>query len=233
MTDETPAAAGDYSVHPASLKPLSPGCLVPVLLALVVMGLAYLGLQKIVNNTGPWALSAADNALADSGIPESQRVPFALEVTRLRAAFEAEKLDSANVVNGVAGLLETPILPLLIVDDVIDRRLPLSGLDEAQRAEFVSALTGFKAAADSRVLKYQELLTVLGPLARTEEEGGPKADLTDAEFLEMTERAKAAVLDKKIPELDEAPSYDVLLERYRSHVSAVLDGTAELIERSQ
>ncbi len=233
MTDETPAPTGDYSVHPASLKPLSPGCLVPVALALVVMALAYIGLQKIVNNTGPWALSAAENALADSGIPESQRVPFALEVARLRSAFEAETLESADVVNGVAGLLETPTLPLLIVDDVIDRRLPDSGLDDTQKAEFVAALTAFKTAADTRVLKYQELLEVLGPLARTKEEGGPKSELSDADFLEMTSRAQAIVLDKKIPKQDEEPSYDVLLRRYRDHVGAVLDGTAELIERSE
>lgn len=233
MTDETPAAARDYSVHPASLKPLSPGCLVPVALAVVMMGLAYIGLQKIVNNTGPWALSAAENALADSGIPEDQRVAFALEVARLRAAFEAETLESADVVNGVAGLLETPTLPLLIVDDVIDRRLPESNLTDEEKTEVIASLTTFKAAADGRVLKYQALLEVLGPLARTEEEGGPQAELSDAELLEMSERAQAVVADEKVPKLDEEPTYEVLLERYRAHVGAVLNGTAEVIERSQ
>lgn len=233
MTDETPAATGDYSVHPASLKPLSPGCLLPVALALVVMGLAYMGLQKIVNNTGPWALSAAENALAASGIPESQRSPFAVEVARLRAAYEAETLESADVVNGVAGLLETPTLPLLIVDDVIDRRLPASGLTGAQKASIIEALAGFKTAADTRVLKYQELLEVLGPLARTEEEGGPQTELSDDDLVAMGSRAATIVVDKKIPKQDVQPTYDVLLQRYRDHVTAVLEGKAEIIERSE
>lgn len=233
MTDETSAKSGHYDVHPASLKPLSPGCLIPVVLVLVVMGLAYMGLQKIVNNTGPWALSAADNALAASGIPEGQRAPFAVEVARLRAAFEAETLESADVVNGVAGLLETATLPLLIVDDVIDRRLPKSGLNEAQKTSVIEALAGFKTAADTRVLKYQELLEVLGPLARTEEQGGPQSELSDDDLVAMGSRAATIVVGKKIPKQDQEPTYEVLLQRYRDHVTSVLEGTAEIVERSE
>ena len=197
------------------------------------MGVAYFGLQRIVSNTGPWAIAAANNALAESGIPEAQRASFAAEVDRLRVALEAEELESKDVVNGVAGLLETPILPLLVVDDVLDRRLPASGLSDAKKASVAEALTTFKSAADTQVLKYQELLQVLGPLARTEEEGGPQDELSDEELEAMGSRAASAVVDKEIPKLDEAPSFDVLLGRYRAHVSDVLDGTAAVIERSQ
>ncbi len=49
MPDEN---APDYKVHPASLKPMSAGCIIPVLLAAVVVGLAWMGLQKIVSQ-GP------------------------------------------------------------------------------------------------------------------------------------------------------------------------------------
>lgn len=233
------------SVHPATLNPLSAGCLVPVFLALAVMGLAYLGLQKIVSNTGPWALQAADKALADSGLPEVQTAPFSLEVARLRTAYDAEKLDSTEVVNGVAGLLETPILPLLILNDVVERRLPASGLDEAKREEFVDAAAEFSRFADAQRVPYQGLIKVLGPLARPEEEGGPVDTLTDEDLTAMAARARASVqeirdaakaknellADGDLPA--EVPDIGILLGRYRDHVDAVLAGSAPTIERSR
>ncbi|QDV07005.1 hypothetical protein Poly30_25240 [Planctomycetes bacterium Poly30] len=227
--DESPAAHS----HPASLKPLSAGCLVPVFLALAVMAVAYVGLRKIVDNTGPWALQAADKALLDSGIPEVQRTAFGAEIERLRVALDSEEADPGDVFNGVAGLLESPILPLLVVDDVLDRRLPASGLTAEEKAEVRSTLIRFRAGADAQVLKYQDLVALLGPLARTEEEGGPQAELSDAELLEMGERARAATADLDIPKLDTEPTYEVLLQRYRDHVDAVLAGKAPRIERSR
>ncbi|MEM8709930.1 MAG: hypothetical protein AAGG01_03180 [Planctomycetota bacterium] len=219
--------------------------MVPVLLALAVMGLAYLGLQKIVSNTGPWALQAADKALADSGLPTEQTAPFSLEVARLRTAYDAESLDSTEVVNGVAGLLETPILPLLILNDAVERRLPSSGLDEAQRAEFLEATAEFSRFADAQRVPYQGLIQVLGPLARTEEEGGPVDTLTDDDFVAMAARARTSVQEirdaakAKNESLDEGqlpadvPDIGILLARYRDHVDAVLAGSAPTIERSR
>ncbi|MGK0483314.1 MAG: hypothetical protein ACJAQ3_003297 [Planctomycetota bacterium] len=229
MPEESPAA----NQHPASLKPFSAGCLVPVFLALAVIGLAYMGLQKIVSSTGPWALQAADKALLEAGLPETQRAEFGAEVARLREAFDAETLESSSVVNGVAGLLETPILPLLILNDVVDRRLPASGLNEAQKAELMAAIADFSAAADTQALKYQDMITVLGPLARSEEEGGPKQELDDKEFLAMAERARTATARIEVPKLDTMPTFNALLERYRDHVDAVLAGTAPTVRRSE
>lgn len=229
MSSESPAAHS----HPASLKPFSAGCLVPVFLALVVLGLAYVGLQKIVNNTGPWALQAAEKALVDSGISGAERGALGAELERLRAGLDAETLTSEEVVNGVAGLLETPILPLLVVNDAVDRRLPASGLNDEQKAEFLSAISRFKGAADAKLLKYQDLVTVLGPLARTEEEGGPQKDLSDAELMEMAERARTVTEGLDVPKMDTEPTSTVLLERYRDHVDAVIAGTADPIQRSR
>ncbi len=157
----------------------------------------------------------------------------AAEVARLREAFDAETLESSSVVNGVAGLLETPILPLLILNDVVDRRLPASGLNEAQKAEFMAAIADFSAAADTQALKYQDMITVLGPLARSEEEGGPKQELDDKEFLAMAERARTATARIEVPKLDTMPTFNALLERYRDHVDAVLAGTAPTVRRSE
>ncbi len=235
MSDESSMGGNSaaQSIHPASLKPMSLGCILPVMLAVVVVGLAYMGLQKIVEHTGPWALQAADHALVESGIPEAQRKPFAAEVARLRAAFEAETLDASAVVNGVAGLLESPTLPLLIVHDVVDRRLPASGLTAEQKSAFMASITEFKAAADSKKLKYQDLIKVLGPLARTEEQGGPKETLTDAELMEMAKRADAMTSVVEVPKLDVEPTHAVLLKRFQDHVDSVLAGDAEKVERSQ
>lgn len=229
MPDESPAAPA----HPPSLKPFSAGCLVPVFLALVVLGLAYMGLQKIVDNTGPWALQAADKALLDSGVPAAQRAAFGVELERLRVALDTEKLGSSDVVNGVAGLLESPILPLLVMNDVVDRRLPASGLTAEEKSDVRAALTRVEEAAEAELLIYQDLVKVLGPLGRTEEEGGPQAELSDAELLEMAERARSATVEMSIPRVDAEPTNEVLLQRYREHVDAVLAGTASTVPRSR
>ncbi len=173
---------------PKTLKVGSPGFLIPFAIALVVIAAAWLGLQGIVRSTGPWAIQAAQKGLAASGLPSADRAALTLEIERLNVALQGETVKVQSAVSGVDGLLKEPLIPQLLLQDVMDRRLDESGLDESARANGRATLTKFASYVDAGILNYGHGIKVLGPLTTVGDDGAPP-ELDDAGLVELVTRA--------------------------------------------
>jgi len=221
---------------PASLDPRSPGCWIPFGIFAVIVVAAVLGFQQIVRSTGPWAISSARNAVAASGLPETDRSAILAEIARLEAGLEGGDLDAQGVTKGVDGVLREPLIPLLSLDDVRTRRIPASGLPAGEKAAAAAVLAETASLFDAGLVRRQQLIRVLGPLAEVsadeaqDGDGEPRAveliAMDDAALRALVERAAAvngAVdatmrAEATLRPIDRA----LLLERLGAHVDAVL-----------
>ncbi|MEM9381229.1 MAG: hypothetical protein AAGB93_14850 [Planctomycetota bacterium] len=204
-----------------SLDPKSAGCIVPAVLVLAVLVAAWFGIQSLIGNTGKWSLAAADFGLDTSGLPEQAKEPFRDEIGRLRGAYEAGLLGPQDVVGGVGGLLETRTIQLLVVDDLVVRRLPASGLDPEERDRAAELLGDLAVCVDGGTVPLVTLLDVLGPLTEVPEDGGV-VPLDDAGLRDLAARAEVALDDAARPETPRAVDAAALLSRFSAHVDETL-----------
>ena len=232
MSTDGPTAGAprppEDAAQPAMLNPKSLGCILPGVLAVIVLGLAWSGMQSIIGNTGKWSLTAADYGLASAGLPPQVKAPFTLEIQRLRVAYSDGSLDAQGVVKGVSGLLETRAIQLLVVDDLIVRRLPASQLTDDEKASIRAAMGTVAVCVDGGQIPLKSLLMILGPLAEVPEDGTEK-DITDEDLKGIGERAVAALAKeekgKKVVEVPEDPravDADAILGRFRAHIDETL-----------
>ena len=209
-----------------TLDPKSAGCIVPAVLIVAVFVAAWFGIQSLIGNTGKWSLAAADFGLDTSGLPATAKEPFKREVQRLRDAYESGALQPQEVVGGVAGLLETRTIHLLVVDDVVVRRLPASGLDDAERAGAAETLGVLAGCGDGGTVPLATLLDVLGPLKDVPEDGGP-VPLDDAGLRDLVARAEVALDGAARPEEPRPVDAASLLSRFSAHVDETLAGAGQ------
>jgi len=222
----TDPTTGD-SAGPAMLNPKSLGCILPAVLAAIVLGMAWYGIQSIIGNTGAWSLAAADFGLSSSGLADESQAPFTLEVQRLRVAYEDGTLDPQEVVKGVSGLLETRTIQLLVIDDLITRRIPGSELPTEEKEQVAADVRVVAHCVDGGQIPLASLLKILGPLAEVPEDGSAVA-FGDDDLRALGERAAAALEVEGVvpPEEPRAVDADALLGRFRAHVDETLAAAA-------
>lgn len=210
---------------PKVLKVGSAGFLIPFGIALVVIAAAWLGLQGIVKATGPWAIKAAEKGIAESGLPALDRAALTLEIERLNAALAEQAVAVPLAVQGVDGLLKEPLIPQLLIQDIIDRRLPESGLDETARVSASTSLASFASYVDAGLLNYGHSIKVLGPLTSVAEDGQPPS-LDDGALVELITRAEDEIRRVPADKLGAATLQTVtrrsLMEAYRAKIDRIL-----------
>lgn len=172
MTPEPP--------QPASLNPMSAGCLIPFGIGLVLVVAAYLGVRSIEQHTGPWAIQSAQKGIQESGLPQRDRAALTIEVERLNTAYESGSIDAVGVVKGIDGILKEPLIPLLTLEDARVRRLPASGLSAEDKAAGDATLATFMGYARAEVVARSTIFDVMGPLALVGTDGVPPVIDDDA-----------------------------------------------------
>lgn len=211
---------------PKVLNVGSAGFLIPFGIAIAVIVAAWLGLQGIVKSTGPWAIQAAQKGLVESGLPALDRAALTVEIERLNAALVKEAVAVPAAVQGVDGLLKEPLIPQLLIQDVIDRRLPASGLDEEARASARASLGTFASYVDAGLLNYGHGVKVLGPLTSVADNGRPPA-LDDAGLVGLVTRAEDEIRRIEPKQLAAATLRTVtrtsLIEGYRARIDGILN----------
>ncbi|MEM6672616.1 MAG: hypothetical protein AAF726_07210 [Planctomycetota bacterium] len=219
MTDDRPSSE---SPSRPTLDPTSLGCILPGALAVLVFGLAWMGIQSLKKSSGIMSIQAAEFGLQSSGLPADAKAPFEAQVDRIRRAHESENLDAQGAVEGVKGLLATRTIELLVVDDVRARRLPASGLSAEERAAGDAALERLATSLDAETLRVDSLIEVLGPLTEVPEDGSV-VPLDDAGLRALLERADAALAEIDDPESPPRPvDAAALLSRFEQHVDTTL-----------
>jgi len=220
-----PSSAQAGSDGPKTLRVSSPGFYIPFGIALVLIATAWVGLQGIVSSTGPWAIQAAQKGLAESGLPSTDRAELTLEIERLNAALSAESVEVQAAVSGVDGLLKEPLIPQLLIQDVIGRRLPASGFDDAQQAAARETLQTFASYVDAGLLNYGHGIKVLGPLTSVSDDGAPP-ELDDAGLTELVTRASKElelITPAQLKDLKLKPvSRKRLLDDYAARIDGIL-----------
>ena len=225
--DPTRQSAGPPLVAPgpASLDPRSASFLVPFGLGVVLMALAYFGIKAIEKSTGPWAIQAAQNGIATSGLPVQDRAALTLQIERLSAAVESGTLDAQSAVGGVDGLLKDPLIELLLFEDVRRTRLSGSGLSEEEKAAGAAALDEIMTLVHAGLVDVAQAKDVLGTMRATSESGTP-AQLDDTALRELLGRAvrKAAGVDQQLKDAaDLVPvNREMLLNGYASRIDGIV-----------
>ena len=193
----------DDSTPPPSLKPLSPSCLVPFGILFAVCAAAFMGIRSIERNTGPWSILAAKKGIAESGLPELDRAALTLQLERLNAAFEAEKIPTQDLVSGVDAILKEPLIGELVLEDARVRRIPASGLTDDEKVEADAALATVLSYSHVTLIEPVTLYKVLGALNEVGTDGVP-AVLDDGQLRELVGRAKLAIKNVTTEEINNA-----------------------------
>lgn len=239
-SDDTPAgaqgAAGSRGAAvapgPRSLDPRSKSCWIPALIGLGLMAAAYVGIKRIEASAGVWAVEAARNALATSGLRADDRGAIEAQIERLDDALEAKSIDTRATTKGVDAILQKPLMQLLTLLDVRDRMLPASGLDEAERASAAEALGTLASYVDAGIVGLDRLNTALGPLATETAPGQGRTQASDDELMAVVAAAGLeveAVPASRLDAVDVRPvTRDVLLADLEAAIdSAVAPPEAE------
>lgn len=192
MSDSTTQPAG-----PASLNPTSPGCILALLTIATLVLLTWFGLGRLKEASGDMAISAANNAVATSGLGAPTRAGVEAELERIEAAHHAGELDSRGVVLFVNEVLQTPFLPHLRLQQLLDVDLPSSGLPASEKEALDLQLRRLWYWSTQQAVTIGELSDALG-LATTPP-GAQALPLTDEELQGLRERTSAIMASATPP----------------------------------
>lgn len=208
---------------PASLNPRSAGCVLTAVAVLAAVVAAWLGMRLLKASSGDMALAAARSGVATAGLDAETRELLEVELGRVDAALQAGQLTPAQVISAVNGLLQTPCLPALRLERVLEVDLPASTLPDDRRAQVTDALLNLWRGLELGEITAGQVSGALGLAALPEGEAAPLLD--DDDLLAIQARALEALPEPRTSLEGFLPPPDPV-EDFRLHVDAVLEGDA-------
>ncbi|MEL6716507.1 MAG: hypothetical protein AAFZ87_14975 [Planctomycetota bacterium] len=217
---------------PPSLDPKSAGCWIPALIGATLIVLSYVGVQRLMASTGPWAIESARNAVATSGLHPEDRAAVLAQIQRLETALEGEVIDAQKVTEGVSAILQDPLIVQLTLDDVAVRRIPASGLGDAEKGGARDTLERLASLFESNLVEYAAVTDVLGPLVAEEKlEPDARVELDDDALRALVDRAARAIETVDAETLAEATLTEIdraaLLKRLEASIGATTAAAEE------
>ena len=155
-------ASSQQPEGPASLDPRSPGCILTAVALAAAAVAGWLGLRLLEANSGEMALAAARRGVTTSGLAAPTQALLEAELVRIEEAHLAERLEPAEVIAAVDGLLQTPCLPWLRLRQVRDLDLPASGLADPDRARLARDLDDLELMLRQGAITSGQASEVLG-----------------------------------------------------------------------
>ena len=209
---------------PASLDPRSPGCILTAVALAAAAVAGWLGLRLLEANSGEMALAAARRGVTTSGLAAPTQALLEAELVRVEEAHLAERLEPAEVIAAVDGLLQAPCLPWLRLRQVRELDLPASGLADPDRARLARDLDDLELMLRQGAITAGQASEVLG--LQTVE--GGTAVVGDDELLRIAGRMAALreateATESASPEPDPGAGRPAgPIEAFRAHVDTIL-----------
>jgi len=209
---------------PASLDPRSPGCILTAVALAAAAVAGWLGLRLLEANSGEMALAAARRGVTTSGLAAPTQALLEAELVRVEEAHLAERLEPAEVIAAVDGLLQTPCLPWLRLRQVRELDLPASGLAEPDRARLARDLDDLELMLQRGAITSGQASEVLG----LETVAGGTAVVGDDELRSIAGRmtalrAATEAEESAAPEGDPGAALPAgPIEAFRAHVDTIL-----------
>lgn len=208
---------------PASLNPRSAGCILTAVAILAAIVAGWLGLRLLRASSGDMALAAARNGVATSGLGAETRGRLEAQLRRVEGAHHAGELTPAQVIEAVNGLLQTPCLPALRLQRVLEVDLAASGLTPASRGELAAALASLRRRVEAGEITVGALNATLDLAPATP--GEAAAPLGDLELEAILTRAREVLAEGPPPAVDAASDPPDPVEVFGLHVDRVLEGS--------
>ena len=217
-------ASSQQPEGPASLDPRSPGCILTAVALAAAAVAGWLGLRLLEANSGEMALAAARRGVTTSGLAAPTQALLEAELVRVEEAHLAERLEPAEVIAAVDGLLQTPCLPWLRLRQVRDLDLPASGLADPDRVRLARDLDDLELMLRQGAITSGQASEVLG----LETVEGGTAVVGDDELRSIAGRMTAlrAATEAEEPAASEGDPGAALpagpIEAFRAHVDTIL-----------
>lgn len=185
------------------------GCLIAFII-LVIIGL--LGAWWVSRN---WrgmlsgiASSAFNQAIDESQLPEAEKQEVKAEIERVTKGFTDGTITDQQMGQIMDGLLQSPLLPTVMVKGIESQYFDKSGLSAEEKAEGSVALQRFTNGMLTQKIGGAALDKVLAPIGDKQPDGEWKLreKVTDDELRQFIAAAKAEADAAGIPE--EVPPFD-------------------------
>lgn len=179
------------------------GCLIA---AAVLLVLALLLAWWVSANWRSWgsdfAKMATDQMIEESGLPEAEKAELKAEVKRLTDGFADGSLSLEQLQEVVLGLVESPLVPMFMVQAAEKQYLNGSGLSDEEKAAGKVTLQRYASGLASETIKTDSTDRVLVHIADKDAEGQwqMRETVTDEELKAFLDAAKKEADEAGVPE---------------------------------
>lgn len=189
------------------------GCLKGCLIALVVVIVLIVILVVVVwKNWRSWTAmgitQGVQTAMAESGLPDEEKAEVMEQVNRIADAIQDEQLTMEQMGQLGTRLMESPLIPSILVAGVESKYLDESGLSDEEKAETRVTLHRFIQGAMQEQIAQEEVDAVMAHVADLQPDGNWKLrdqvsdDELRAFISDAKTRADAAGVPEEVEEVD-------------------------------
>lgn len=205
-----------------------PGCLIGCLITLGICGVLCAGVGYYAySNASKFAIQTAragvEAMLQESDLPQEERDAIMVQFERVATAYENGDITLEETGQLMQDLLESPLMSIVILDQIEMRYLDSSGLSEEEQEEAKQTLARIVRGAQEKKLDQKELEELSRHvLVDPDEDAGPnqqrelKTTMTDEELRTFFAEAKQLADEKEIPE-------DVVPDKISEVIRGVVD----------
>lgn len=185
------------------------GCLIAGVVLLVLAGIVAFW---IANNWRAWVsdlgVEAVDQMLAESDLSDQERKEVGEQVDRIAEAFRSGQLSGEQLGEAVQKIIESPLMPSLVVSAANEKYLNDSGLTDEEKAQGRIDLQRFVRGMMDEKIKEDQFEEVIAHIAEKQEDGQWqfRDKATDEQLRALLksarEKADAAEIPAEVEEID-------------------------------
>lgn len=189
------------------------GCLIGCLVVLgVVMVVGILTTIWIARNWRGWAADFSSQVIGqilnESSLPAEEKAEVKAQVDRVTTAFREGKISLEQAGKIIEKVMQSPLMPAMIVAAVDKQYIAKSGLSEEEKADGRKVLKRFTRGMIDKKIKEQGIDAVMAHIADRQPNGQwePRQQVSDADLKAALAEAKSQADAAGVP--DEPENFD-------------------------